>query len=282
MITPKDSRKRIAVPEITTLVFATVFFSLLFVASLDAMSTGTGIPANNSVIGELPCFASGCHGSSGGTLNDPSRGSVRFTGLPSAFEPGVDYDVGVEIQGGTVYGVQIAVVFSDSSQAGTLTSMTNGVVNRTVSGTGILGHSTRLSSGRVNFRWTAPTTPQENSVIFKVASNSANGNFSNTGDHINTLQFTVPQQTSPGLTEKLFFAQIGNGPGLISDIVLTNPSATNTISGRVDFLDDNGLPFLAGIVGTGEASSVDFSVSPLGTTTISTDGQGAIAVVGPR
>ena len=278
MMAPKDSRKRIAVLEITTLIFAVSFFALLFVASLDARSSGTSIPAGDSVLSDMPCFQSGCHATIGGTLNDPARGSVSFTGLPSAFEPGVNYDVGVEILGGIVYGVQIAVVFSDNSQAGTLTSMTSGVVNHSVSGTGILTHASPLNSGTVNFRWTAPTTPQENSVIFKVASNSANGNFSNTGDHINTLQVTVPQQTPPELTEKLFFAQFGNGPGLISDIVLTNPSATDTISGRVDFLDNDGLPFPVTIVGSGTTTSVNFSVPPLGTVTISTDGQGTLAV----
>ncbi|MEE2840002.1 MAG: choice-of-anchor V domain-containing protein, partial [Acidobacteriota bacterium] len=278
MKTQRANYKKAPVLETTTLVFAAAFFSLLFVASLDARSNGANIPDNNSVIGDMPCFVSGCHASSGGTLNDPSRGSVGLTGLPSAFEPGANYTLGVEIQGGTVYGVQIAVVFSDNSQAGTLTSLTSGVVNRTVSGTGILGHSFALSSGTVNFSWTAPTNPQETSVIFKVASNSANGNFDSTGDHINTLQLTVPQQTPPELTEKLFFAQFGNGTGLISSIVLTSPSATNTITGRIDFLDDDGLPFPVAIAGTGTTTTVDFSVPPLGTVTISTDGQGTLAV----
>ena len=273
MITQRDNCKKLPVLQTTTLVFAAAFFSLLFVASLDARSAGVGIPPEDSVLSGSPCSATSCH-------DDIDGGSVSFTGLPSAFEPGVDYDVGIEIQGGNVYGLQVAVVFSDDSQAGTLTSMTSGVVSDDINGTGILRHNTPLNSGTINFRWTAPTDPQEDSVIFKVAANSANGNFSTSGDRINTSQVTVPQQTPPQLTEKLFFAQFGNGPGLVSDIVLTNPSATDAILGRVDFLDDNGLPFLAGIVGEGETSSVDFSVSPLGVATISTDGLGAVAVVG--
>jgi hypothetical protein len=273
MMKRKNGSKRISIQAMMTLVFFATCFSLLFIASLDARSGGVGIPAGNSVLSGSPCSTGGCH-------DDIAGGSVSFTGLPSAFEPGVEYDIGIEILGGSVYGLQVAVVFSDDSQAGTLTSMTSGVVNDDINGTGILRHNTPLNSGTVNFRWTAPTTPQETSVIFKVAANSANGNFSTSGDRINTDQATVPQQTPPELTNKLFFAQFGNGPGLVSDIVLTNPSAANSISGRVDFLDDNGLPFLAGIVGIGETSSVDFSVFPLGSATISTDGQGAITVVG--
>ena len=271
MMAPKDGRKRIAVLEITTLAFTVAFFSLLFVASLDARSSGVGIPPENSVLSSSPCSATFCH-------DDIVGGSVRFTGLPSAFEPGTAYDIGVEIEGGNVYGLQIAVVFSDDSQAGTLTSMTSNVVLGDNSRLDILRHSTPLNSGTVNFRWTAPINPQENSVIFKVAANSANGNFSNSGDRINTAQATVPQQTPPELTEKLFFAQFGNGTGLTSSIVLTSPSATNTITGRIDFLDDDGLPFPVAIAGTGTTTTVDFSVPPLGTVTISTDGQGTLAV----
>ncbi|MDA2929353.1 right-handed parallel beta-helix repeat-containing protein [Acidobacteria bacterium AH-259-O06] len=91
---------------------------------------------------------------------------------------------------------------------------------------------------------------------------------------------------------KLYFAQFGNSQGFSSDTVLTNPSVTKTVSGKVDFLDDNGLPLLVGIVAAGNdgaplatgvlasevKSSVDFAIPPLGALTISTDGQGDVAV----
>ncbi|MDA2929354.1 SBBP repeat-containing protein [Acidobacteria bacterium AH-259-O06] len=82
--------------------------------------------------------------------------------------------------------------------------------------------------------------------------------------------------------KKLYFAQFGNGQGIQSDIVLTNPSASNTASGKVDFLDDNTLPLPVGILAeSGDEmvkSSVEFSVAPLGAVTISTDGEGDLAV----
>ena len=91
---------------------------------------------------------------------------------------------------------------------------------------------------------------------------------------------------------RTYFAQFGNGEGFSSDIVLTNPSASNTASGGIDFLDDKGVPLSVGIVVTGNdgallatgvsssgiASSVDFSIAPLGAVTISTDGQGDLVV----
>ena len=92
----------------------------------------------------------------------------------------------------------------------------------------------------------------------------------------------------PGL--KLYFPQFGNGGGLVSDLVLTNPSATAMASGQVDFLDDDGRPLPVGIAaedGGGallatappsQVSSVQFSIPPRAALTISTDGQGDLVV----
>ncbi|MDA2931185.1 hypothetical protein MYX84_14785, partial [Acidobacteria bacterium AH-259-O06] len=75
----------------------------------------------------------------------------------------------------------------------------------------------------------------------------------------------------------MYFAQFGDGQGLTSELLLTNPSATLTASGRADFLDDNGLSLAVSFAGQ-VASSVDFSIAPLGVVTISTDGQGDLVV----
>ena len=93
---------------------------------------------------------------------------------------------------------------------------------------------------------------------------------------------------------RLYFAQFGNGQGFTSDVVADNPSENLTVSGRVDFLDDDSLPLPVGIVaaihGTAPlaidpfaseiTSSVEFSVPPLGALTISTDGLGSSTSVG--
>ena len=77
--------------------------------------------------------------------------------------------------------------------------------------------------------------------------------------------------------DPLQFAQFGNGgaTGFSSDVVLTNPSASAAVTGRVTFTDDNGLPMEVGIVGQGTPKSLlEFSVEPLTALTVSTDGQG--------
>jgi hypothetical protein len=85
--------------------------------------------------------------------------------------------------------------------------------------------------------------------------------------------------TLEAMSTKLYFAQFGNGQGLTSEMLLTNSSASSiTVSGTVDFFDDNGLPLEVGIVGPGMTTTVDFSIYPLGAVTISTDGFGEVTV----
>ncbi|MDA2929078.1 SBBP repeat-containing protein [Acidobacteria bacterium AH-259-O06] len=106
-----------------------------------------------------------------------------------------------------------------------------------------------------------------------------------------TLSPTTALSRSQLGEKKLYFAQFGNGQGFTSDIVLTNPSATETVSGKVDFFDDNGLALPVGIAAGGNdgvppatevlasavQSGVEFSIPPLGAVSISTDGQGELA-----
>ena len=228
-----DSSRKIAVLQVATFLFLAALFFFLFVTSVESRSAGTSIPSDQGVLSGLPC--SGCHS---GSL---SNGSVQFNDLPSSFVPGTTYDIGITMMGGSVYGFQLAAVFSDDTQAGTLAPMTSGVTTNTVSGVQILVHSSTLNSGTVNFQWSAPTDPKENAVIFKVAANSANGNFSSSGDSISTLQATVPQQTPPPeLTERLLFAQFADGSGLSSEITLVNLSATEMVTGNIEILGDTG------------------------------------------
>ena len=76
-----------------------------------------------------------------------------------------------------------------------------------------------------------------------------------------------------------FFAQIGNGAGLVSSFVFTNPSSTETASARVDFSDDEGQDLRLPIDGTSQ-SHVSFEVPPLGSVEFSTSGEGTTTVAG--
>ena len=92
--------------------------------------------------------------------------------------------------------------------------------------------------------------------------------------------------------ETIYFAQFGNGEGLRSEIVLTNPSDSNTVLGSVGFYDDVGQTLSIDItVSTAidatvsvqthslqYADSAEFSINPLGSLTLSTDGTGQLTV----
>ena len=178
------------------------FVSLLFVASVRGRSDGRNLP-NALVLGASGCYLSGCHLTSGGTLNEV--GSVSFSNVPTSFVPGKTYDLGFTMTGGSIYGFQLAAVFSDNTQAGSLTAVTDRTIVQTVSGGGddhdhghgddgqgvqILTHTRPLVSNAVDFRWTAPAEPT-GGVVLKVAANSANGDGFATGDAINTKEVSI-------------------------------------------------------------------------------------------
>lgn len=106
--------------------------------------------------------------------------------------------------------------------------------------------------------------------------------FSGSGQASGTIDATRAAGPFP---ERMFFAQVGNGQGAVSDIVATNPRSAETAAVAI-FGDDEGqaLPFgvlksdSGGPFGFPAAlqSSVNFTVPALGATTISTDGQGSL------
>lgn len=92
---------------------------------------------------------------------------------------------------------------------------------------------------------------------------------STTTSSTSTTTTTIPELLT------LHFAQFGNGGGIGSDIVLANPSATASAAVKVDWLDDDGLPFALSIAGVSR-TAVEATIAPLDAVTISTDGLGRI------
>ena len=249
------------------------FLSLLFVASVGGRSDGREIPFDRGVLANPSCFVSGCHMSAGSTLNQ--AGSVLFNNLPASFVPGETYDLGITMAGGSTYGFQVAVVFSDDTQAGALMAVTEGTIVDDVQGVQILTQTSPLVTNSVDFQWLAPWEPKEESVIFKVASNSANSNFSPTGDAINELEVSIPQKLE--LAEKLFFAQFGNGAGLVSRIILLTLGSGEAVNAKLELLDDDGAPLnvvLNGETVVGETEV--FRISAGGAAVFVSDGEGTV------
>ena len=247
------------------------FLSLLFAASVGGRSDGREIPFPVGVLNDPGCYVIGCHMVPGSTLNEV--GSVAFNNLPERFVSGETYDVGITITGGTTYGFQVAVVFSDDTQAGVLTAISDATIVDEVESVQLLTQTSPLEGGIVEFQWTAPMDPKEKGVTFKVASNSSNNNSAPTGDAINTLETSIPVE----LTEKLYFAQFANGGGLISQISLLSGGSEEAVNAKLQLLDDDGAPLnvvLNGEMVPGETEV--FRIAAGGAAVFASDGEGPV------
>ncbi|MBI4456399.1 MAG: hypothetical protein HY644_10920, partial [Acidobacteria bacterium] len=81
------------------------------------------------------------------------------------------------------------------------------------------------------------------------------------------------------VAEPQYFAQFGNGAGLVSSLFLTNPSASTRARGELVFSNDDGVSLLLSLNGLPAASRVAFDIAPGGGAVFTTDGLGP-AVIG--
>ena len=81
-----------------------------------------------------------------------------------------------------------------------------------------------------------------------------------------------------------YFAQVANGTGTLSEAVLNNPSLGNWLSGSIQFTDDNATPADFNLTTSGgedvvvSGDTVEFTLPPLGSLTLTSDGQGPVIV----
>ena len=218
------------------------FLSLLFVASVKGRSDGRAIPFA-AVLDASGCYVSGCHLTAGSTLNEV--GSVSFNNLPASFIPGETYDLGITMTGGSIYGFQLAAVFSDDTQAGSLTAVTEETMVEMARGgdhddddhdhdhghdddadegqsVQVLTHTRPLVSDSVDFQWTAPMELKGGSVLLKVAANSANGDASPSGDAINTLEVSISPAAMTTFVPVVLDSTGKNNSHFTSELALTN------------------------------------------------------------
>ena len=90
-----------------------VFLSCLFYSSpLSGVAlTEEKYRFYGGVLANPSCFVSGCHMSAGSTLNQAGFRLVQQSA--ASFVPGETYDLGITMAGGSTYGFQVAVVFSE-------------------------------------------------------------------------------------------------------------------------------------------------------------------------
>jgi hypothetical protein len=83
-------------------------------------------------------------------------------------------------------------------------------------------------------------------------------------------------------TRRLIFSQFANGSGFTSELVLSNLSAEETLTGRIEILDNDGNPITTGFVDLGPRSVIDFELAPLGNDSFTTDGSGDLVAGSAR
>ena len=72
-------------------------------------------------------------------------------------------------------------------------------------------------------------------------------------------------------SQKLQITHLGNGGGLQSDVVVFNPSSTTSATGEVNFFGDDGTPLDSSVF---LPAGNSFTLQPLGSATLSTNGAG--------
>lgn len=152
--------------------------------------------------GESTCNQSGCHtgvgvNSQGGELTFDIPGMTNWE-----YTPGETYTVNVTMAqaGRSLFGIGLECLQANGDNAGTLTPGTGTQIkNKTVSGFSrknivhTLNGGASANSHTWTFTWTAPST-DIGDVTFYMACNAANGNDSDTGDHI----YSYSQVVTPG------------------------------------------------------------------------------------
>lgn len=180
----------------STLIFVT---ALLAAPALLALHFRDGPPAQvTGGFGGDSCIA--CH--SGNALND-DVGRLTLEGFPERYTPGATYDLVLTLTRTpaiTAAGFQLAVRRADSTQAGTIQVPAEDPVRIALldeRGVQYAHHQlTRPAAPpaetvRWKLSWTAPEEAEE--VLVHAAAVAGNGDGSQTGDHVYTLEQTAEQ-----------------------------------------------------------------------------------------
>ncbi|MBI1748229.1 MAG: hypothetical protein HYR55_16845 [Acidobacteria bacterium] len=258
---------------------------MAFTGLLLAFSAGPPLGRTGG-FGESTCFD--CH--SGPTPVDGGGGTFTIEGVPPTYNPGADYAISVRLSQGAPamrWGFELAVRRqADATQAGALTAG-EGTQVRVSAGVQYISHNSAGTRPGTpggtswTFTWRAPAAGA-GVVQFNAAGNAANNDRTPSGDFIYTARATTSEEIPVigcNQPNNAFFAQIANGGGFTSKVILTNPAST-AVDVCMEILDDNGRPVNFGL--SSEPSGINpsgvFSLPPKGSVIFTTDGQGEAAV----
>jgi hypothetical protein len=219
-----------------------------------AYSTGP-IPGVTGGFGEPSCTE--CH--TGMALNS-GPGGVAIS-APQSYASGGAYPITVTVSDPNQrrWGFELSARTQNGQQAGTLIPGADGFTQLIAQG-GIQYIEHTLAGTRngtrggadFTFSWQAPDS-SAGPVIFNVAANAANGDFSNTGDRIYASSETAPPASEPVLSNFYYFPHFALGGGWQTTITHINYSP-DQVTCVTTFFSDSGDP-LSVPFGESEVSS---------------------------
>lgn len=230
-------------------------------------------PRHTGAPGDMTCAMAGCH--VGTPLNGGGGNVVLGTSAGTTYTPGQKQTITITINDpvAKVYGFQVTARIDSNpilGQAGDFTAGTQQIVlcdlgdlkpngklcpaNETVQ---FIEHSLPFKTNTISVTWTAPAT-NVGTVTLYVAANAANGNTTETGDHIYTTQLTLcPVLTngpgSPSISANGvqsaggFNAKAGVAPGTWIEIFGSNFAAASCVWQGADFNGSSAPTSLGGV-----------------------------------
>ncbi|HEY0262704.1 MAG TPA: choice-of-anchor V domain-containing protein [Chitinophagales bacterium] len=182
---------------ITLLSFASALAFIFNTSMLQSHIVAPPVGTTGAPPSSATCAQPACH--SGSAVEDDMMFAFRLAETDSElinfasivddsthtlYTPGQTYFGSIELgNGATAYGFELLALNGSNAQAGSFT-VTDATHTQITSSGGkqYLGHKNANSNKVFNFKWTAPSTPQN--VTFYYAGNWANGDSTSSGDEI--------------------------------------------------------------------------------------------------
>jgi len=244
-------------------------------------------PRHTGAPGDMTCAMAGCH--VGTPLNGGGGNVVLATSAGTTYTPGQKQTITITINDpvAKVYGFQLTARIDKPDpvlgQAGDFTAGTQQIVlcdlgdlkpngklcpaNESVQ---FIEHSSPFKTNTISVTWTAPAT-NVGTVTLYVAANAANGNTTETGDHIYTTQLTLCPVLNSGPGNPVisangvqsaggFNAKAGVTPGTWLEIFGSNFAAASCVWQGADFSGSTAPTSLGGVKVTidGKDAYVDY------------------------
>jgi hypothetical protein len=116
------------------------------------------------------------------------------------------------------------------------------------------------------------------SVTFEFEDFNRDGNIDICGGWVNAYPANITGVVKN--VQPVILPQFGNGPGIVSTIVIEDRSQSETINGELFLRGDDGKPLQTGFVDHGNVSSIDFTIPPGGKVNLVSDGNGSQLAIG--